>query len=161
MDKINIKANIVSDTRSLTFEPSKEEVVLGRKLHRENVQKVLREVSKEFQSIADKHDWSVDDTIDQYYDTVIEAYRKKDPEIFRNSEWFKKHGGDLEHHHLQEFSHPETDNLFNLLECCVDRLTSSAETSREITGLNLTKDQVYQCFLNTIKYLKDKLEVTL
>lgn len=160
MDKINIKLNVVSDTRSLTFEPSKEEVILGRKLHKENVQKVLRAISKEFQSIADKHDWSTDETIDQYYEAVLDAYRNHDDERFRHSDWFKTHFN-LEYHHLEEGPHPETDTLFNLLECCADRLTSSKETSREITGLNLTKDQVYQCFLNTIKYLDDKIEVTL
>lgn len=159
MKNIQIKYNPVSDSRSLTFVPSKEEVLLGRELHKENVKNALNKFCDFLRDRFGNHDWSIDETIEEYYTTVIDAYNSKDPEYFRNTPWYKNHGT-LEKHHCEEFQTPE-DDLIDIIETIFDSVIRAKERGDESKVNTLDKDYVYQCFLNTIKYLNDKIEVTL
>ena len=162
MDKVQIKYNPASDSRTLCKDniPTKEEIKLARKLHKENVQKVMLELLKVLQYKMAIHDHTFDERFDDYYDAIVETIKSGDDETFRNSDVFKHHIS-TEFHHLKEYSRPEKDTLVNLAENITDRVVSSMEIGIDLPETYLDKDYVYQVYLNTIEYLKSHIEVTL
>ena len=157
---MQIKYNPISDSRTLTYEPTKEEVKLGRELHKQNVRTVLNKICDYLRERSNRHDWSIDETFDEYYQTVIEAYNSKDPEYFRNTPWYEKHGN-LESHHLEEFPHPEKDLLTDLTETIIDSTVRAKEMGVKSKIRELDKDYIYQIFLKTCDKLEELIEVTL
>lgn len=159
LKKYKVKYNPNSDTRSLDHIPTKEEVLNARKVHKMNVRSVISCLADRLKNRAVIHDYSIYETFDWYYDTVVDVLKSGNNEKFRTSDWYKYHMT-KENHHLEEYQSPDS-NLIDLLECIIDRKISAKERGENNIPIKISKDDVYQMFLNTCEQFEEALEVTI
>ena len=148
---IHIKKSQAADTRSAKEKVSKETLLLSSIQHIGDVQKALHWIIGQLMDIAEKHDYTKIDNIDEYYTdfALMQAGGLVD---FKAAHWFK-HIHLLERHHLTDRV-PDDVNLFDVLERIADCVMAGMGRSGNVYPDTLTADVLMKAFNNTYELLQ-------
>ena len=153
---IKIKKSPTADTRSATEKVTHEKLLASSHQHVDDVRRTIYFMVGKLLSIADRHDWTKIDGIDQFY-ADFSAVQKDTDIDFKTLKWFKRHVTS-ERHHVNDFC-PEDVNLFDLLERVSDITVAGMARKGKIYDDTLSPEILTKAYQNTVKLIKDSIVV--
>ena len=154
--KIKIKQSKTADTRSAEKKVDKETLLASSHQHIGDVQLALHWMICKLSEISLRHDWTKIDGIEQFAEDFKKVQEDKSID-FKTLPWFKRHVT-TERHHVNDCC-PEDVNLFDLFERIADITTAGMARSGKIYNDILSPEILTKAYTNTVKLLKDNIEV--
>lgn len=135
---------------------SKEQLLRDTNQHRQDVGKVLGELSLYLFERGVAHDWSKLAFFEQFSQDTLE---RQDTPDFKSRPWYKIHTT-KERHHVNA-NVPEDVDLIDLLEMIVDCVVAGKTRSGEVNNdfLILKEDILEDAYWNTVKKITDTVIV--
>ena len=156
MDKIIIKKSPTADTRSATEIVSKDTLLASSHQHIDDVRRAIYFMVNRLLEIADRHDWTKIDGIDQFHKDFSDTQNFKSD--FKKMEWFNRHVPS-ERPHVNDCC-PDDVNLLDLLERIADIACAGMARTGKIYDDTLSPEILTKAYSNTVKLIKDNIEVT-
>lgn len=113
-------------------------------------------MSNRLNEIALRHDWTKIDGIDQFAEDFKKVQEDKAID-FKTLPWFKRHVSS-ERHHVNDCC-PEDVNLFDLLERVADITMAGMARTGKVYEDTLSPEILTKAYKNTVKLLKDNIQV--
>lgn len=154
--KIVINKSKNADTRSAVKKVTKEELLSNSKQHIQDVQKTMNWIIGLLREIAEKHDYTKIENIDEFYNN-FKFIQDGNIGEFKQMNWWKKYHL-KERHHLNDKC-PEDVNLFDVLEKIVDIVTAGMARTGSVYDDVLSPEILTLAYKNTIELLKNNIEV--
>lgn len=135
---------------------SKEQLLKDTNQHRQDVGKVLGELSLDLFERGVAHDWSKLAFFEQFSQDTLE---RQDTPDFKSRPWYKIHTT-KERHHINA-NVPEDVDLLDLLEMIVDCVVAGKTRSGEVNNdFLILKDNILEdAYWNTVKKITDTVIV--
>jgi len=153
---IEIRKSETADTRSAKEPVSQEKLLSSSEQHIGDVQEAMGWMREKLLAIANKHDWTKIDYIDEFardFRTV-----QDNPEVdFKQLTWFKRHVTS-ERHHVNDCC-PKDVNLFDLMERIADITMAGMARTGKIYDDTLDPEILARAYKNTIALLKENITV--
>ena len=105
--------------------------------------------------VADKHDWTKIDGIDQFHKDFQQVQQHSGN--FKELPWYRRHVSE-ERHHLTDRV-PDDVNLFDVLEWVADTTMAGMARSGSVFPDSLPPDVLVKAYQNTIELLKKEVVV--
>lgn len=153
---IKIKKSPTADTRSAQDVVSKEKLLASSKQHIGEVQNAIYWMIDRLKEIADKHDWTKLEYIDEFHNN-FEAVQKDSTLDFKKLGWFEKHVT-IERHHVNDNCKDDI-NLFDLLERIADITVAGIGRTGKVYSDSLDKEILSKAYTNTVNLLIDNIEL--
>ena len=134
----------------------KEQLYKDTLQHKEDVRKVLYELSYKLKDIADEHDWTKINYFDDFSKDCLERLNTPD---FKKRDWYHIHT-ELERHHINA-KVPNKVNLLDLLEMQVDCIISGETRYGYVDKkfLELSNSVLQEAYWNTIDLILEHIIV--
>lgn len=150
---INIKKSQNADSRSMTGEPNKEELLKSSVQHIGDVQKGMAFMASKLIESGSIHDNTKISGIDDFFD----SYSKKlTGNAFKSEKWYQSHL--TERHHLNDRC-PDDVTLIDVIERIVDITMAGMARSGVIFDDEISSDILRLAYKNTIEMLKNNIEI--
>ena len=150
---IKIKKTQNADSRTMTGEPSKEELLKSSLQHICDVQKGMAFMATKIIESGANHDHTKISGIDNFYDSYS---RKLTGNAFKSEKWYQSHLS--ERHHLKDRC-PDDGTLIDVLERIADITMAGMGRSGQIFDDDLNVEILQKAYKNTIELLKNEIEV--
>lgn len=147
---LEIRRSRSADTRSAEHEVTKEELLYNSEQHIGDVRQAMRYFAERLLAIAEKHDWTKIDGIDQFHKDFQQVQQHGGN--FKELPWHRRHVAE-ERHHLTDRV-PDDVNLFNVLERVADITMAGMARSGSVFSDSLPPDVLLKAYQNTIELLK-------
>lgn len=152
---VTIYKNPNGDTRTAPKNVTFEEFQEANDMHREDVNQVMYELSQMIDKRGENHDCTKKSQERMFYKNFLSTMNEGTD--FVNDEWYQLHIK-AERHHL--LSHcPDDVNLIDVLEMISDCVCAGMARSGEIRDLEIDSDILNKAVQNTVKMIKDMIEV--
>jgi hypothetical protein len=154
--KIIIQKSQNADTRSADKMVSKEELLQQSKQHILDVYGAILFMVEKLQEIADNHDYTKINNIDEFYADfhLIQEGKIND---FKKMNWFQNFHL-KERHHLTDRC-PDDVNLFDVLERIADITVAAAARSGKIYDDSLSPEILLKAYKNTVDLIWNNIEI--
>ena len=152
---LEIRQSKSADTRSADHEVTKEELLRNSTQHIEDVKQAMRYFSEQLLRVAEKHDWTKIDGIDQFHQDFQQVQQHGGN--FKELPWHRRHVTE-ERHHLTDRV-PDDVNLFDVLERIADITMAGMARSGSVFSDSLPPDVLVKAYQNTIELLKREIVV--
>lgn len=152
---LEIRRSRSADTRSAEHEVTKEELLYNSEQHIGDVRQAMRYFAERLLAIAEKHDWTKIDGIDQFHKDFQQVQQHGGN--FKELPWHRRHVAE-ERHHLTDCV-PDDVNLFDVLERIADITMAGMARSGLVYPDYLSSDVLMQAYQNTIELLKREIVV--
>ena len=161
MRKVEITPNTNGDSRVAKQAPTFEEFMKANQSHISEVRNMANAFAQHLVWTADSHDFTkvVEPYASMFYRDLCNTIEGKMD--FFDGEWSKLHYEELERHHLNRHA-PEDVNLFDVIEMLCDCVCAGAARSGsadKIYDPDIPEDVLVKAVQNTIKLLKDSVEI--
>lgn len=152
---LEIRRSKSADTRSADHEVTKEELLYNSEQHIGDVRRAMRYFAERLLRVADKHDWTKIDGIDQFHKDFQQVQQHSGN--FKELPWYHRHVSE-ERHHLTDRV-PDDVNLFDVLEWVADTTMAGMARSGSVFPDSLPPDVLVKAYQNTIELLKKEVVV--
>ena len=152
---LEIRQSKSADTRSADHEVTKEELLRNSTQHIDDVKQAMRYFSEQLLRVAEKHDWTKIDGIDQFHQDFQQVQQHGGN--FKELPWHRRHVSE-ERHHLTDRV-PDDVNLFDVLERVADITMAGMARSGSVFSDSLPPDVLVKAYQNTIELLKREIVV--
>lgn len=152
---LKIRRSKSADTRSAEHEVTKEELLYSSEQHIGDVRQAMRYFAECLLRVADKHDWTKIDGIDQFHKDFQQVQQHGGN--FKELPWHRRHVSE-ERHHLTDRV-PDDVNLFDVLERVADITMAGMARSGSVFPDSLPPDVLVKAYQNTIELLKNEIIV--
>lgn len=152
---LEIRQSKSADTRSADHEVTKEELLRNSTQHIDDVKQAMRYFSEQLLRVAEKHDWTKIDGIDQFHQDFQQVQQHGGN--FKELPWHRRHVTE-ERHHLTDRV-PDDVNLFDVLERIADITMAGMARSGSVFSDSLPPDVLVKAYQNTIELLKREIVV--
>lgn len=152
---LEIRQSKSADTRSADHEVTKEELLRNSTQHIDDVKQAMRYFSEQLLRVAEKHDWTKIDGIDQFHQDFQQVQQHGGN--FKELPWHRRHVTE-ERHHLTDRV-PDDVNLFDVLERIADITMAGMARSGSVFSDSLPPDVLLKAYQNTIELLKREIVV--
>lgn len=155
--KIVIKNTQNADRRTANDKLTKETLHAATIMHREDVQDIMRLVSRRISKRGMIHDYTKIQYFDEFAEEVLKPHTDDE---FKNADWYQNHIFE-ERHHLNA-NCPLDVNLIDVIEMICDCIAAGKGRSGRTTPAFLKlKDPTIleRVYWNTVKMLDDLVEV--
>lgn len=152
---LEIRRSRSADTRSAEYEVTKEELLYNSEQHIGDVRQAMRYFAERLLAIAEKHDWTKIDGIDQFHKDFQQT--QQHGAKFEELPWYRRHVAE-ERHHLTDRV-PDDVNLFDVLERVADITMAGMARSGSVFSDSLPPDVLLKAYQNTIELLKREIVV--
>lgn len=153
---ININKSSNADSRTAREKVSKVELYQQSIQHISDVVQAMEWMAKQLLDISAKHDWTKLAYIDEFH-SDFKSTQDGFQGDFKQMHWYK----DLhlqERHHLKEYC-PDDVNLFDVLERIADGVMAGMARSGNIYEDNLAPEILIKAYQNTMKLLKEQVQI--
>lgn len=151
---IKIKKSQNADSRTMTGEPSKEELLKSSVQHISDVQRGMAFMANKLIEAGACHDHTKLSGIDDFF----ESYSKRlTGNAFKAEPWYRSHL--TERHHLLDRC-PDDVTLIDVIERIVDITMAGMARSGNIFDAEIPDEILQKAFKNTLEILKQNIEVT-
>lgn len=157
VEKIYLTHSKSCDTRSAEHKVTKNELFFNSNQHIRDVQMAIHWMKSELQKAAEKHDWTKLKYIDEFFNN-FKFIQDKNIGEFKKMNWFQNYHL-KERHHLNDRC-PDDVNLFDVLERIADITMAAMARTGKIYDDTLSPEILIRAYKNTIKLLKNTIEVT-
>jgi hypothetical protein len=149
---ITVKKSETADTRTCDFaNVSKETLIKSSLQHIGDVGKGLAFFQSLLTKAAAEHDYDKLSDIDTFHADFVGG--------FESTVWWDAHRKMHRHHLAQEDGVPENVNLVDVLEYITDCVMAGMARSGEVYDLQMTPELLQKAFENTVKLLKNEVQV--
>lgn len=149
---IIIQKSHTADTRTCDFANTSKQTLLGSSLqHIGDIVKALAFFSGKLTEAAGCHDYDKLTLIDWFHSDFITG--------FKETGWWDNHRKIHRHHIDKEDGVPEDVNLLDVLEHIADCVMAGMARSGNVYELKLSDELLQRAFQNTVKLLKDQVQV--
>lgn len=152
---LEIRRSRSADTRSAEHEVTKEELLYSSEQHIGDVRQAMRYFAGRLLAIAEKHDWTKIDGIDQFHKDFQQVQQHGGN--FKELPWHCRHVAE-ERHHLTDRV-PDDVNLFDVLERIADITMAGMARNGSVSPDSLPPDVLLKAYQNTIELLKREIVV--
>ncbi len=152
---LEIRRSKSADTRSAEHEVTKEELLYNSEQHIGDVRWAMRYFAECLLRVADKHDWTKIDGIDQFHKDFQQVQQHSGN--FKELPWYRRHVSE-ERHHLTDRV-PDDVNLFDVLEWVADTTMAGMARSGSVFPDSLSPDVLVKAYQSTIELLKKEVVV--
>ena len=152
---LKIRRSKSADTRSAEHEVTKEELLYSSEQHIGDVRQAMRYFAERLLAVAEKHDWTKIDGIDQFHKDFHQIQQWGGN--FKELPWHRRHVAE-ERHHLTDRV-PDDVNLFDVLERAADITMAGMARSGSVLPDCLSPEVLLRAYQNTITQLKNEITV--
>lgn len=153
---ININKSSNADSRTAREKVSKVELYQQSIQHISDVVQAMGWMAKQLLDISARHDWTKLVFIDEFHHDFKQSQDGFQGD-FKQEHWYK----DIhlrERHHLKEYC-PDDVTLFDVLERIADGVMAGMARSGNIYEDNLDTEILTKAYQNTMKLLKEQVQV--
>lgn len=156
---VKIKRNTNGDSRVADHIPSIEEFDCANSWHRQDVFGLMRLFGEALDRAAREHDWTktAEPYRSMFYRDLCATLEGHLPN-FMEGEWAKQHYYENERHHLATYASDDV-NMFDVVEMICDCVAAGMARSGEIYDVEIPDEVLQKAVKNTVKWLKNRVEV--
>lgn len=158
MKKIQIRKNVLGDSRTATRVPTIEEFSVANRTHRSEVLDMMNNLAEELRSAGRNHDYTktIDPTMSLFYRELCATIEGK-MNFTSDGVWYKQHC-EVERHHLNERC-PEDVNLIDVLEMVCDCVCAGMARSGQFRPIEISDEILQKAVANTAEMCVGAVEL--